>query len=114
VQIAEWAAQALVAAEQLRIKTKPLEHFCLAPAQRDVLLLVPGISKSIRNRLLKDHSLFTVAEVASITMAIAEDLPDGDAAKQVAFMFIAKHLMDGLQDGMLRLSESKNSQAPEG
>lgn len=107
VQVAEWAAQALVAAEQLRIKTKPLEHFSLAPAQRDVLLLVPGISKSIRNRLLKDNSSFTVAEVASMIMAMAEDLPDGDAGKQVALMFVAKHLMDSLQDGILRLSEPK-------
>lgn len=109
VQVAEWAAQALVAAEQLRIKTKPLEHFSLAPAQRDVLLLVPGILKSIKNRLLKDNSSFTVAEVASIIMAMAEDLPDGDAGKQVALMFVAKHLMDSLQDGILRLSEQKKS-----
>ena len=109
VQVAEWAAQALVAAEQLRIKTKPLEHFSLAPAYRDVLLLVPGISKSIKNRLLKDNSSFTVAEVGSMIMAMAEDLPDGDAGKQVALMFVAKHLMDSLQDGILRLSEQKKS-----
>ena len=106
-QVAEWAAQALVAAEQLRIKTKPLEQFSLEPAQRDVLVLVPGISKSIKNRLLKDNSSFTVAEVASMIMAMAEDLPDGDAGKQVALMFVAKHLMDSLQDGILRLSEPK-------
>ena len=112
VQIAEWAAQALVAAEQLRIKTKPLEHFSLAPAQRDVLLLVPGISQSIRNRLLKDNSSFTVAEVASMIMAMAEDLPDGNAGKQVALMFVVRHLMDSLQDGILRLSEPKKSKTP--
>jgi len=81
----------------------------VAPAQRDVLLLVPGISKSIRNRLLKDNSSFTVAEVASMAMVIAEDLPDGDAGKQVALMFVARHLMDSLQDGILRLSEPKKS-----
>ena len=79
-QITEWAAQALVTAEQLRIKTKPLEDFWLAPGQRDVLMLVPGISKSIKNKLAKEKSL-TVAEVASMTMALAEDLPDRKALR---------------------------------
>ncbi len=50
MQIAEFAAKALVAAEQLRIKTKPLDNFWLAPGQRDVLLLVPGVSKSIKKQ----------------------------------------------------------------
>jgi len=59
-----------VAAEKLRIKTKPLDHFYLAPGQRDVLMLVPGISKSIKSKLAKEKSL-TVAEVASMTMALA-------------------------------------------
>ena len=57
VQIAEFAAKALVAAEQLRIKTKPLDNFWLAPGQRDVLLLVPGLSKTIKNKLAKEKPL---------------------------------------------------------
>jgi hypothetical protein len=97
VQIATWAAQVLVAAENLGIKKKPLEHFQLAPAQRDVLLLVPGVSKGIKNKLSKESS-FTVAEVASMTMALAEDLTEGDARKQLAVLFVAKHLIDQLQN----------------
>jgi hypothetical protein len=97
VQIAEWAAQALAAAEQLGIKNKPLDHGWLAPAQREVLLLVPGVTKAIKSKLAKEKSSFTVAEVASMTMALAEDLPDGDAGKQVAVLLVAKHLMDQLQ-----------------
>jgi hypothetical protein len=111
VQIAEWAAQALVGAEQLRIKTKSLEHFWLAPGQRDMLMLVPGISKSIKNKLAKDTSL-TVAEVASMTMALAEDLPDGDANKQVAALLVSKHLIDRLQEGIVGLSEPKTNKKP--
>ena len=98
VQIAEWAAMALVAAEQLGIKKMPFDHFWLAPAQRDVLLLVPGVAKAIKSKLAKEKSSFTVAEVASMTMALAEDLPDGDARKQVAVLIVAKHLMDQLQE----------------
>ena len=97
VQIATWAAQALVAAEKLGIKMQTFEHFQLAPAQRDVLLLVPGISKAIKNKLAKDSS-FTVAEVAGMTMALAEDLTEGDARKQLAVLLVAKHLMDQLHE----------------
>jgi len=104
VQIAEFAAKALVAAEQLRIKTKPLDKFWLAPGQRDVLLLVPGVSKTIKNKLAKEKPL-TVAEVASMTMALAEDLPEGEPQKQVALLFVAKHMMDRLQEGIMEKAE---------
>ena len=51
-QLSKFVATALVAAEQLGIKKKPLEHFWLAPAQREVLLAVPEISKSIKAKKL--------------------------------------------------------------
>ncbi len=62
VQLADFAATAVTAAEQFGIK--PLEHFSLSPAQREVLLAVPDISKSIKTKLAKDKASFTVAEVA--------------------------------------------------
>ena len=113
VQIAEFAAKALVAAEQLRIKTKPLENFWLAPGQRDVLLLVPGVSKSIKNKLAKEKSL-TVSEVGSMTMALADDLPDGEAQKQIAVLLLAKHLMDRLQEGIMAKAEPPARKKPQG
>jgi hypothetical protein len=48
-----------------------------------------------------------VSEVASITMALAEDLPESEAQKQVALLFVAKHLMDRLQEGIVGLAEPK-------
>jgi hypothetical protein len=105
VPIAEQAAKALVAAEQLGIKKKPLEKFWLAPAQRDVLILIPGVTNAIKNKLTSDGAAFSIAEVASMAMALAEDLPDGDARKQVAVMHLAKHLMDHLQTGIARNAE---------
>jgi hypothetical protein len=99
-QLAEWAATALIAAEQLGTKTMLLENFCLAPAQRDVLLLAPGVSKSIKNKLAAGMSKFTVAEVASMTIALAEDLLDGDARKQLAVLLVARHLTDSLQEAI--------------
>jgi hypothetical protein len=104
VKIATWAAQALVAAGELGIKKKPLKHFQLAPAQRDVLLLVPGVSKAVKNKLVKESSV-TVAEVASMLMALAVDLTEGDARKQLAVLLVAKHLMDQLHDQIVGLGK---------
>jgi hypothetical protein len=112
VQIAEWVAQALVTAEQLGIKKKALDHFWLAPAQRDVLMLVPGIPKAVKTKLAKENSSFTVAEVASMTMALAEDLPGGDARKQVAVLLVAKHLMGRLREGIATSQKSRAKAKP--
>jgi hypothetical protein len=111
VQIAAWAAQALITAENLGIKKQPLEHFRLAPAQRDVLLLVPGVSKAIKNKLAKESS-FTVAEVASMTMALAEDLTEGDARKQLALLLVAKHLMDHLAERIAGPAKPRPNKKP--
>jgi len=105
-QLAEFAATALVAAESMGIKTKPLEYFSLSPTQREVLLAVPDISKSIKKKLAKDKASFTVAEVASMTMALAEASIDDDPEKQVAM-----HLTERLQEGIEGLGEAKLSKA---
>jgi len=105
-QIAEFAAKALISAEQLRIKTKPLDNFGLAPAQREVLLLIPGLSKTIKNKLAKEKPL-TVLEVARMTIALADDLPDGEPQKQLALLLVAKHLMERLEEGIAKKAEMK-------
>ena len=114
VQIAEFATIALMAAEQLRIKTKPLETFSLEPEQRDVLLLIPSLSKTIKNKLMKEKPV-TVAEVASITMSLAGDLPDGEPQNQVALLMVAGHLMDQLEEGIMAKAEQlENLEADSG
>ena len=101
VNIAEWAAKLLIAAEQLRIKTKPVKYLCLSPGQQAVISLMPALAKSLKTRMGKDGSVFTVAEVASMLMALAEELPTGEAQKQVAVLLVARHLMDSLQEFVL-------------
>ena len=113
VQLAEFAATALIAAESLGIKTKPLEHFTLSPAQREMLLAVPGISKPIKAKLAKDKASFTVAEVTSMTMALAEASIEDDPRKQIAVLLVAKHLTDRLQAGISGLGEEKLRKAKE-
>jgi hypothetical protein len=113
-QIAQFAALARVAAEQLGIKTKALDGFWLTPAQREVLSLVPGVTKALKKKLAQDGSTFSVGEVANMTLALAEDLPDGDAREQVAVMYIAKHLMDHLQSGIMVQAKLKLTKKPKG
>lgn len=109
MQIAQFAAQALVAAEQLGFTKKKLDGFGLAPAQREVLCLIPGITKALKKKLAKNASTFTVGEVASMTLALAQDLPEGDARKQVAVMYLAQHLIDHLQGGITALAEPQRT-----
>tara|TARA_R110000850_G_scaffold118158_1_gene235036 strand:+ start:1542 stop:1745 length:204 start_codon:yes stop_codon:yes gene_type:complete len=44
------------------------------------LLLIPSLSKTIKNKLMKENPL-TVAEVTSMTMSLAVGLPDTGAKK---------------------------------
>ena len=54
-----------------------------------------------------------MTEVASMMIARAEDLLDGDTHKQLAVLLVAKHLMDRLQEGIVGLTESKPSKKPQ-
>jgi hypothetical protein len=99
-KISQFASQTLVAAEQLEIKMMVLDEFFLEPAQRDVLSLIPGVTQAVKMKLAQDGSAYSVEEVANMAMALANDLPNGEARRQVAMMFLAKHLMDHLQSGI--------------
>lgn len=96
-QLAEFTDTALVAAKELGIKTKPLERFTLSPAQREILLAVPSISKSIKTKLGKAKASFTIAEVAAMATALVETSMD-EPQKQLAVLLVAKHLVNQLQE----------------
>jgi hypothetical protein len=112
-QLEGYAAKALAAAEQLAIKKKPLEHFWLAPAQRDVLLAAPKLSKAIKTKLRKDTATFTVSDVASMTMALAEASTKGEPRQQMALLLVAKHLTERLQEGIAGPPEPKTPKGKE-
>ena len=97
-QIATFVTKFLIVADKLRINSLPLKHLELASDQIDVLSLVPTIKKTIRNKLAKESSSFTVAEVAGMATAIAEELSEADSKRQIALLQVARHLMDRLQD----------------
>ncbi len=110
--VAEFVAAALRVAESRGIKTKPLEFFYLAPAQREVLLAVPSMAKSIRTELKKGHASFNVAEVASMTISLAEFSVDATGRQQFAALLVVDHLMRRLKIGIpgIRDAEPGNSE----
>ena len=106
VHIAQWVAEALAAAELLRIKTKPIGQFPLPESERSVLAILP-IRPKFKKKLLEDSTDFTVADVASMAMTVAETLPDAEPVQQVALLMVAKSLMACLQERIVEIGEQK-------
>ena len=111
VEIAQWAATALIAAKQLGLKDRPLEHFFLSPAQRDVISLVPGVSDTVKTKLAKKSATFTAAEVGGMMMAVAEELLDSDNKKRLALLIVVQHLIERLKAGIVPPSQPKQSKS---
>ena len=97
VGLAEFAAKALVAAEQLGMKKKVVNGFSLDDSERAVAADLPGVSVTVKKKLAKDDATFTVADTAGIVMAVAESLLEGEPLKRLKLLFITKKLTDCLQ-----------------
>ena len=102
VALAEYAATALVAAEQLGIKAKAVEAFPLSEEERATAAHLPALAAKLKKKLVKKDDSFTVAEVASIVMAMAGSFVDAEAKQQVALLVVAKKLMECLQANFAR------------
>jgi len=93
VALADFVGKTLVAAEQLRIKTKAVERFPLELAELAIVADLPALSATIKKKLAKKNATFTVAETASLVMAVADSLLEGEPLKRLALLFIAKKLI---------------------
>lgn len=99
--LAEFGAKALVAAEQLAIKKKVLDPFPLDDTERTIVADLPTITATLKRKLAKNDSTFTMTDTASIVMALAESLLDGEPLKRLKILFIANKLIDCLQVNMV-------------
>ena len=97
VALAEYAATALVAAEQLGIKAKAVERFPLDKSERKTVAELSALAARLKKKLVKKDASFTVAEVTSMVLAAAESFVDAEPKQQVALLVVAKKLMDCLQ-----------------
>ena len=120
VQIAAWAVETLGLADRLGIKDEPLPNFFLAPAQREVLILVPGMAAAIRAKLARDEWNVTPSEAVGMVLALAEDLVGSQGQKRLALLVVLSHLMERLQEGISgptttpRPKEKKSRKKPGG
>ncbi len=71
MQLAEWAAQMLIGAEQLGIKSKPVTQFTLPEGERAVLLMTPVIDKNLHKKIASANRKLTVGEVGALLIAVA-------------------------------------------
>jgi len=101
VALADYAAKALVAAEQLRVKTKVVEGFPLDDDERATAADLPALPGKLKKKLTKKEGRFTVAEVTSMVMAAAESLLDAEPKQQKALLIVAKKLMDCLEKNIV-------------
>jgi hypothetical protein len=97
VALAEYAATALVAAEQLGIKAKAVEEYPLNEEERTTVAHLPALAGKLKKKLLKKDGSFTVAEVGGMVLAVADSFVDAEPMQQVALLVVAKKLMDCLQ-----------------
>jgi hypothetical protein len=95
VALAEYAAKALIAAEQLRNKTKAIKQFPLDEPYRSTVANLPALPAKLKKKLAK-KGRYTVAETASMVMAVADSFLDAEPGQQVALLLIAKKLMECL------------------
>ena len=113
-QISLCVAKVLIAIERAGIQDEPLLHFWLSPEQRDVLLLVPGVSKALKSKLTGHNESFTVAAVASMAMALAEGLSEGEAPQQTDLFLVVSHLLERLEEGIGGKRTPKKGKRPRG
>jgi hypothetical protein len=105
VAIADFAAKALLAADQLDIKGMPVENFPLHKAEREFLSKRPTVSVKFKKKLRYEKAAYTVAEVASLTIMTAESLLDAKPLEQVKLLMVIKALMDCLKDNIVLPAE---------
>jgi hypothetical protein len=96
IALADYAAQALVSAELLRVKTKAVEDFPLDEQERATAAELESVTPKLRRKLAKAGAAFTVAEVASLVMSFAESFLDAQPRQQVEMLRIVKKLTDCL------------------
>ena len=107
VRIAEWTAQVLAVAEQLKLTKKFVDTFEPDALERTVLSTLPTVTLKVRKKMKQGESEFTVMEVAMMAIAVAKDLPKASPQEQVGLMMVAQSITDGLQQWISREGEAR-------
>jgi hypothetical protein len=101
VSLATFAAEELLKADELDIKGKPVGNLKLKKYDREFLAQLPTLSAKFKKKLSDAKSAYTVAELASLTMMVAESLPDLKPLQQIQLLMIANSLTACLQTNIV-------------
>ena len=99
--LAEFAANALISAELLGVKKKVVDGFSLDDSERTIAAELPRLSAALKKQLSKTDATFTVANIASVMIAVAESLLDGEPLERRKLLSIATKLIDCLQSNLV-------------
>jgi hypothetical protein len=108
VALAEFAEKVVVAAEQFGVKKKSIQNFPLDEAERAIAADLPGLSATLKRKLKTKIGTFSVADTASIVMALAESLLEGEPLHRLKLLFISKKLTDCLQANVVPAAPGKD------
>src|SRR5438132_9397204 len=112
IALAEYAAKALVTAARLGIASKSVSGLRLQEGERAVLAVLSTLPAKAKKKLAKPDANFSVAEIANVTMAVAEWFPEAEPKQQTALLLVAKRLMDCLQKNIVMPDEPAKLKAP--
>ena len=107
VALAEFGAKAMAAAEQLHLKNKAIQEFPLDMSERAMVANSPDLSATLKRKLKKTNADFTVADTASMVMALAESLLEGEQLQRLKLLFIATKLTECLQANVVSTAPSR-------
>jgi hypothetical protein len=107
--LAEYAAKALIAAEQLGIKNKVVDCLPLSDNERKIVASLSLLPVTLKRKLAKTDNRITFAETASLVMTLADALLEGDPLKRLSALFIAKKLIDCLEHNISVLAMPKKA-----
>ena len=95
--LAQAAGLILVAAEQSGIKKLVVEGISLDDSERAFTAKLPGLSATLKKKVLKQDAKFTVSDTANMLLGLAEILVEGGPAQQPQVLMLADKLMTGLK-----------------
>ncbi len=101
VALADFAAKAYIAADDLKIKTKPVKQFSLDEDERATVAEIPALPANLKKKLAMKGAAFTIVDVASMVMAMSESFVDAEPKQQVALLVVAKKLIDRLEKSIV-------------
>src|SRR4051794_19826979 len=105
VAIAEYAAQSLLAASQLRIRDRVVVGLALGPGERVTLAELPTVAPKVKKKLAKPDAGLTTAEVVGLTLALAELLPAAGPKEQVVLLRLAERLVGSVQAAIVQADQ---------